>query len=171
MALKSNIQKSFSCPIDFTPNQRVVLGNLIMEKIRERCDSGLRATGGNMPSYSAEYQASLDFKNAGKSNVPNLQLSGDMLATMSIVRHSIGTVVIGYEIDDDIAGQVEGNQIGSYGNKFGNPAKARPFLGLPDGVMRALISQSRNSRSEVIDSKSSKAIQDILNGLSNKMGE
>lgn len=173
MAKLVNIQHIFECPTDFTPDQRVMLADLIIKKIKERCSDGLKATGGSFPHYSPEYKASLDFKNAGKSGDVNLRLSGDMLAEMRLVRHSVGKIVIGYDKGDVEADKVEGNQIGSYGKPIGDPNKARPFLGLPQGILDALISKVKKELPElsVAKDKTDSFINSILKNTSTKFGK
>lgn len=162
MAAKSNIQVRFSIPNDLNSKARAFLAELIMDKIRERTAKSLNKDGEKFPKYSESYKASLDFKVAGKSNKVNLELSGDMLASMSLVSHSIGYIVIGYETDSPYAGQVEGNQIGSYGKPQGNGAKARPFLGLPQSILDVLITQARDEYGIELNNEENNLISDII---------
>jgi hypothetical protein len=120
MALK-DIQTVFSVPIGFTEEQKRLFGELVIDKIRNNTAMGKDRYGGSFPKYSEAYKDSLDFENADKSTLVNLELSGDMMASMEVLATGVGTVTIGYPQGGDLAGQVEGVQ----------KDQKRPFIGLP----------------------------------------
>ena len=133
-------------PEDLTPKEREALGDAVIEHIVERSESGkgiYRSGRGftikDFPGYSESYVASLDFANAGKSKgQTNLTLSGDMLASIDLLSHQKGSILIGFENGTEENDRAEGNQLGSYGGDP-NPSKARPFLGVTPSELRTLI--------------------------------
>lgn len=127
-----------------TPQQRKELADLVIEHIYERTtEEGRDKNGKKFPSYSASYIKSLDFANAGKSSKVDLQLSGDMLASMQLLKTRPGELVIGYKAGDELNGRVEGNRLGSYGGDP-DPKKARDFLGIQPTKLRELIRYIKN---------------------------
>lgn len=130
---------SLEIPDDLAPKQRKILADLVIEHIVDRTQSGLDKNGKRFPKYSAEYINSLDFKNAKKSaSKVDLQLSGDMLAALQLLKDRPGEIVIGYQRGADENGRAEGNILGSYGGDP-NPSKARDFLGLKPSKLKELI--------------------------------
>lgn len=164
----TNIQTIFQVPSSFSTAMKQYVGQLIIDQIRRNTSKGISATGGKFPKYSNEYKNSLDFQNAGKTSKVNLELTGDMLASIEIIKINPSSVVVGYSPDSEFAAQCEGNQIGSYGNDP-NPAKARPFLGLPSEQLKQIINKVQSemgtkNQSEVIEENIKKQ-QSIINSL------
>ena len=162
VALK-NIQTKFSLPREFDEEQRAIAARLIIDAIQANTSMGKNRYGGTFHSYSPEYKKSLEFKNAGKSSLPNLQLTGDMLASLELVSSKPGEITIGYKAGDSLAGQVEGNQIGSYG---GTPsaALARPFIGLPQSQLDLIIANViyQTKQDVQVQSKVDSLVQNLL---------
>lgn len=130
---------------DMTPAQKREFADLAIERIYDRSNDGkhIDASGNrvvNMPKYSAGYAASLDFKIAGKNkNKPDLQLSGDMLASIKLLKPLKDGVEIGFSSSDkENNGKAEGNMLGTYGSDTPNPSKARRFLGLTPSEIKAI---------------------------------
>jgi hypothetical protein len=120
-------------PEDLKPRERQLFAEEIIETIKVRSESGygVREDGTKyrFPAYSKSYTQSLDFKVAGKSaGSVDLTLSGDMLASISLLDHGRGYVVVGFSRGSEENDRAEGNQLGSYGGEP-NPKKARRFLG------------------------------------------
>jgi len=132
-------------PPEFKPAQRRELGDLIIEHIYDRTNRGVDKSGKKFPGYSESYLKSLDFKNAGKSkgNV-NLELSGDMLAAIELLKDAKGSVRIGFERGSDENDKAEGNILGSYGGEP-NRKKARDFLGIQPGKLKELVRYVRSN--------------------------
>lgn len=127
---KKNIQTRIDIPSGLTPEQRELLGEKIVDKIRERTKDGLSATGRPFKGYSKEYKESLDFKIAGKSSTVDLSSTGDMLAELDVIKNNNRYILVGYEKDHPDAGKVQGNVTGEYGNP--RPVtRPRDFIGLP----------------------------------------
>ncbi len=130
---------------DMTPAQKREFADLAIERIYDRANEGkhLDASGSRvvpMPKYSASYVDSLDFKIAGKSkNKPDLQLSGDMLASIKLLKPLRDGVEIGFAASDrENNGKAEGNMLGTYGTDTPNAKKARRFLGLTPKEIREI---------------------------------
>jgi hypothetical protein len=169
MATKKNYQTRITVPRSFNAGQRSLFAQLVIERIRENCSIGKNRYGGSFPKYSKEYTESFEFKVADKDSKPNLELTGDMLASIELISSSEGEVVIGYKSSSSLAGQVEGNQIGSYGQDSPNPNKARPFLGLPAKEIELIVEKvsatskpQRDARSE-----SNNLIENLLKRFTN----
>lgn len=126
-------------PEDLKPDQRKELADLVIEHIVDRTQSGKDKDGKRFPRYSKAYIKSLDFQNAGKSKSKvDLQLSGDMLAAITLLNEKRGLLKIGFERGAEENDRAEGNILGSYGGDP-NPSKARNFLGIQPSKLRELI--------------------------------
>jgi hypothetical protein len=113
-----------------SPDQKDEVADLIIERIVNRTDQGKDKDGRRFPGYSKSYKESLDFKVAGKTNKVDLQLSGDMLAALSVLDKTSRSVTIGFENGSEENAKADGNIRGTYGNPSPNPKKARDFLGI-----------------------------------------
>lgn len=123
-----------------SPSDREQLADDIIETIRRRTDSGRDKDGNKFPGYSKSYVKSLDFKIAGKSKGDvNLQLSGDMMASLELLSHRRGSIMIGFENGTPENDRADGNITGSYGGSP-NPRKARDFLGIESDELESLLS-------------------------------
>lgn len=127
-------------PDDLTPSERKELGDLIVETIVKRTQDGKDKDGSRFPKYSKGYIKSLDFKNAGKSpSKIDLQLSGDMLAALDVLKVSKDTIRVGFARGSDENAKADGNIRGTYGSSSPNSSKARDFLGIKDSELAKLI--------------------------------
>lgn len=136
-------------PDYLTPAEREQLGDDIIEAIKRRTEKGVDRNGKKFPAYSKAYTESMDFKIAGKSkNSVDLQLSGDMLASINLLSHRKGKLLIGFENGSDENARADGNITGSYGGSP-NPKRARDFLGLPDSELDKILSHYERSEDEV----------------------
>lgn len=110
------------------------IGDLIVERIVERTDQGKDKAGnawrGEAAKYSEAYKKSLDFKIAGKGSGVNLQLSGDMLAALRVLKSTSNWIEVGFDRGSDENAKADGNIRGTYGSDTPNPNKARDFLGM-----------------------------------------
>ena len=114
-----------------TKDQRIEVGDLIVERIVARTDKGIDVDGDKFVGYSKAYQDSLNFKIAGKTkgNV-NLQLSGDMLAALQVLKQDGNKLTIGFERWSEENAKADGNIRGTYGRQKANPFNSRDFLGI-----------------------------------------
>lgn len=138
---------SIEIPEWLGPEDRAEVADLIIEAIKRRTEKGVDKNGKKFPGYSKSYMESLDFKIAGKGKGVDLQLSGDMLASLSLLSHTKGRILIGYENGTPENDRADGNITGSYGGSP-NPRKARDFLGLPDGELAKILSHYGGPKGE-----------------------
>lgn len=123
------------------PKEREEVADLIIERIYERTTKENRdADGKRFPGYSKSYINSLDFKIGGKSksNV-NLELSGDMLASIKLLSEKPKEIVVGFERGSEENAKADGNIRGTYGTSTPNPRKARNFLGVSDKELAKIV--------------------------------
>jgi len=123
-------QQKFSVklPVELDQKYRRALATELIDYIIRRTKSGKNNKGAMFPKYSEGYVNSLDFKIAGKKRRPvNLTLSGDMLASIKLLREKRDWFEIGLPAGDPDNGKAEGNQLGSYGDAP-KRSRARPFL-------------------------------------------
>jgi len=106
----------------------------------ERTDQGKDKDGVPFAKYSKAYKDSLDFKNAGKSSTPNLQLSGDMLAALKYLEKEStrNYITVGFEKDSEENGKADGNIRGTYG-KPSPVGPKRDFLGISEKDLVKLV--------------------------------
>lgn len=124
----------------YTPRQREVIGEEIIDHIIKRSKSGKDKSGRALPGYSDSYAKSKDFRIAGKSKFKvNLTLSDEMLNALKILSHKNGQITIGFDKADrrnnDVA---EGNIKGTYGQKSPIPGKKRDFLGIEQAALKQI---------------------------------
>jgi hypothetical protein len=131
-------QLPLEIPKGLKASQRKAIADLVIEFMVDRTMSGKDKNGKGFPKYSKSYTESLDFQNAGKSSKVDLQLSGDMLAALTLLEHEDGKLLIGYEDGADEEGRAEGNILGSYGGEP-NKKKARDFLGIKERNLKRII--------------------------------
>jgi hypothetical protein len=131
-------------PSDLEPDQVEEVADLIVERIVERTIQGKDKNGkpwsGKAAVYSDSYKNSLDYKVSGKSGNVDLQLSGDMLAALQILKvQQNNKVEIGFEKGSDENARADGNIRGTYGRPTPIPGKKRDFLGISDKELRKII--------------------------------
>lgn len=107
-----------------------------MEIIQARTLSGLDKNNDKFEKYTALYAKE---KGVGRGDV-DLVLDGEMLDNLELVSHKNGELIIGYkDPSDELAGKVEGNRRGTYGQP--KPVtKPRDFLGIDVDELDVLIS-------------------------------
>lgn len=133
-----NIQTVITIPKGYSKEERRMIASDIIDYMREQATSGHNPDNGDKyPKYEKAYAK---FKGVKVGDV-DLTLTGKMLEAMRLIKDSDGKLVIGYKKSDEVAGKVEGNQIGSYGQPSGNPDKARPFLEINDDQKRRILRQ------------------------------
>lgn len=126
-------QQKFKVKISkkYNPQERVAIGVEIIDHIIERSKAGKDKKNNDLPSYSKGYVDSFDFKLAGKSKKPNLELSGEMLNSLTVLNHKSGEITVGIPRDDDFNNaKAEGNIKGTYGQKKPIKGKKRDFMGI-----------------------------------------
>lgn len=132
-----------------TSDEKDEVADLIIERIVDRTQKGRdkdnRPWSGSAARYSDSYKESLDFKIAGKSpSKVDLQLSGDMLAALSVLDKTRRSVTIGFEPGSEENAKADGNIRGTYGQPKPIPGKARDFLGITDRELDNIIKLVKN---------------------------
>lgn len=128
-------------PKGYTPAEREVIAEEIIDYIRERTQKGLNKTNRDMPGYSPEYVKSLDFKIAGKSKDDvNLTLSGDMLGALTLLSDANGKLLIGFENGTAENAKADGNIRGTYG-KPKPVGPRRDFLGITKADLMKILDE------------------------------
>jgi hypothetical protein len=130
-------------PEGLTRKDRLNIADRIIEEIFDRTTRrNIDKSGIRFPGYSKSYIDSLDFriaKKAGKSeDKVDLQLSGDMLAALQLLRDNGDSLVIGFDKNTDENDRAEGNILGTYGQAK-STGKKRDFLGLPKTILESII--------------------------------
>jgi len=116
-----------------------VIAKQILDFIRVRTDKGKDKDNKDFVGYSDAYKRSRDFKTAHKTSRVNLKSTKEMMAELDLLRQVSGSITIGYDKEDiDLNGKVEGNRLGTYGNK--KPVvKGRDFLGITDKDLKKVL--------------------------------
>lgn len=106
-----------------------------IDKILERTSDGEGNNGRPLKKpYSKIYQASLDYRAAGKSaNEINMALSGDMLGSIQVLEESGSRVTIG--LTGNEAAKAHGHMTGAEGR-----LPVRPFFGLNKSEIEEIVS-------------------------------
>lgn len=130
---------TFKLSKKYTPEQRLAIGQEVIEFIIKRSKSGKDKDNIPFASYSEGYMKSFDFKKSGKGKKPNLTLSGEMLRALEVLESSEGEVTIGIPENDTFNNEkAEGNILGTYGSKSPNKKKARDFMGIKPKDLNAI---------------------------------
>jgi hypothetical protein len=113
-----------------------ILGEEIIDFIIERTLKGKNINNRPFGRYSDEYA-----EREGKDNPPDLNLSSDMLESLEVLKvmPTAKRVRIGYDTRYDGLGKVEGNVLGTYGQKSPIPGKKRDFLGISKSDLEKLL--------------------------------
>jgi hypothetical protein len=125
---------------NLTKDEKADVGDLIVERIVNRTDKGIDVDGEKFAKYSKGYIDSLNFKIAGKSKGKvNLQLSGDMLAALKVLKDKGDSLTIGFEKGSDENAKADGNIRGTYGKDKPNPFLSRDFLGISNDELIKIV--------------------------------
>lgn len=132
---------SVEIPKGYTPAEREVIAEEIIDYIRDRSQKGLNKNNREFPGYSEEYEKSLNFKIAGKDKGKvDLTLSGDMLGALTVLSHSNGKLLIGFENGTEENAIADGNIRGTYGQAKPG-AKRRDFLGITKADLAKILDE------------------------------
>ena len=111
---------------------RIILGDLIVNVIKQRTGDGNDINGTPFKAYNRDYLENLRDDGISKQT-PNLEVTGDMLNGLEIIEQGPGYLVIGIGADNRLARLKAGWQQG------GNPnIPSRPFMGIPDDIVEGL---------------------------------
>lgn len=146
-------------PDNFNESDRIQLGELVIEHILERTSQGLDKDNKSFTPYSKSYSGSRDFKTAGKSkSTVDLKLSGDMLASMSLLDHGTGYITVGYESG------TEANDKADWAAASDN-GPSRQFVGITDKSLELLVKQIAITKEDENERVSRKLAVRILSRL------
>lgn len=125
---------------------RDAFANVVANYVRARSlkGNGSSASLGGKPwsgkagKYSDEYSTT-----KGRKSPVDLRLSGEMMKDLDDIKTKFKQskyIVIGYEkASSELAGKVEGNRRGTYGQSAPIPGKARDFLKVSKGEVKELL--------------------------------
>lgn len=128
-------------PEGLSRDERLAIADAIIEHIVDRTQKGIDRRGRRFPGYSESYIDSLDFKIGGKSpGKVDLQLSGDMMAAIALLKDRRDRLEIGFRMsDDEENARAEGNILGTYGQDKPIRGKKRDFLGLTKTELKRIL--------------------------------
>lgn len=119
---------------DLTRTDKDRILQKIIDKIVEKSESGKDRLGKSLPKYSKSYKESDEFKAFGKTNKPNMTLTGDMLGQIDILKIQGDTARIGWDSEEENL-KAHGNITGQEGIR-----KKRDFFGLTVDDIKEIIS-------------------------------
>lgn len=160
-------------PKGYSPAEREVIGEEILDFIRERTQKGLNKTNREFPGYSEEYEKSLNFKIAGKDRGKvDLTLSGDMLGALTILSNSNGKLILGFENGTQENAIADGNIRGTYGQAKPG-AKKRDFLGITKTDLAKILDDHPLGEDDTADalSEGSKRAKSVTDSVSDGVEE
>ncbi len=169
-----NLKEEFG--IDFAGRRplRELIGQAILDRIRERTDAGQgvrfsRSGSGTQiklkSPYSKAYSKTLEFKAFGKrKGKVNMSLTGDMLGLMEIKRQSGNTLTIGWDEKE------ENNK--AFNHVSGDTVPKRPFFGVSKGEIADIKKEFRTDIKEAVKlqrDKGNDQFNKFVTGLINKI--
>jgi len=133
-------------PKTIKPRERVAIAEVLLTHIVTRTLNGEDKNNKKFKNYTEKYA---DFKGVDVSDV-DLTLDGEMLEALELVSHKSGEITIGYkDPSEELAGKVEGNRSGFYGNS--KKKKARDFLGITQSDLSLLLGAYEDADEPVSD--------------------
>jgi hypothetical protein len=139
-------QVKIKLPKTIKPKERVALAEVLLTHIVTRTLNGEDKNNKKFKNYTEKYA---DIKGVDVSDV-DLTLDGEMLEALELVSHKSGEITIGYkDPSDELAGKVEGNRSGLYGNS--TKKKARDFLGITQDDLNLIIDAYQEDDEPVSD--------------------
>lgn len=125
---------SVSVSLAYSQAERERIGRQIIKFIIDRTAKGLDVNNNKFTIYSKDYKSSLVFELARKTNLVNLELTGNMLNSIRILDAKIsGFVVIG--IDNRTQPQ-------AYNHQVGDTLPMRKFLGIKKEDLDKILSDN-----------------------------
>lgn len=134
---------------DISDDEQLVIkiGQKIIDYMEERVDEGKGYDREKLKSpYSTSYSESLEFKAAGKSrNDVNMKLSGDMMASIDILKTDGSKITIGID-DEEQAAKAYGHMTDFKGHPtLAGKGNRRPFFGVtPEELKEYVLSEFKD---------------------------
>lgn len=122
-------------PSDLSKSTKERIAQAIIDKIIANSEAGVDRNGRDLPKYSKGYEASSAFAAFGKSNKPDMTLTGDMLGQIDVLSMSGDTIKIGWE-DPEQSAKAHGNITGREGLR-----KKRDFFGLTATEIKEILKE------------------------------
>lgn len=133
-------------PKTIKPRERVAIAEVLLTHIVTRTLNGEDKNNKKFKNYTEKYA---DLKGVDVSDV-DLTLDGEMLEALELVSHKSGEITIGYkDPSEELAGKVEGNRSGFYGNS--KKKKSRDFLGITQSDLSLLLGAYEDADEPVSD--------------------
>jgi hypothetical protein len=131
---------------DFDEATALAIGQEFIDIIKERTDNNKSVHGTNLKAYDEDYVKSEEFRafNKSKSDV-NMELTGEMLASMDVLETDGRTVTIGFTTDEDNA-KAHGHMTGFNGK---SDAK-REFFGINNSEKDSVLSRYEPAQEETL---------------------
>lgn len=114
-----------SIPSELDDEDKLALGETIIDYIVKRTQEGKNNRGSSFPKYSKSYMKSLDFKIAGKTSKVDLTQTKDMLTDIEVLDVGNNKLIIGFEKGSLSNEKADGHITGWQGRS----KTKRPFLG------------------------------------------
>jgi hypothetical protein len=157
---KINLKELFGVDFGNDTDLKEYIGQLIIERIRQRTESGVDIDGDAFKGYSKAYKESLPFKAFGKSEDVNMTLSGDMLGLMDIIDESRNVITIGWSD--------ETNKLKAANHNGGYTLPKRQFFGVNEKELRQIVKETKADVKEALNIKKTEgdtAYQEKLSDL------
>lgn len=127
-------------PKGYTSRERKAISFEVVEFMIKRTQKGLDKDNRRLKPYSKGYKESFEFRAAGKSGKVNLTSSEEMMDEMKGLKDTDGSLDIGYDgRKNALNGKVEGNRLGTYGNKKPVVSGGRDFLGITNSDLKRIL--------------------------------
>lgn len=154
-------------PSDIDAFGRQFIGEQIVDFIQDRTGNGKGINNKPFTRYSSSYVESDDFKDAGKSGTVNLEQTGDMMSDLSVLSHTVGSILIGYKDGTPENERAEWLISPERNDKTGHTNPRRDFLGIAQKDLDNIINEfrKRNPVEVDVESTASKEARSILNRL------
>ena len=143
-----NLREMFGVDVSNAPEIREVVGEAILNRIRERTANGAGIGGSPFSNgkYSDSYAESIEFVAAGKDqHEVNMELSGDMMALMDVISQTPNTIEIGWSDSTQNAK--------AYNHNTGDTVPKRPFFGLSKSEIREIANEFKSEVQEYVRSQ------------------
>lgn len=143
---------------------RQVFFEAAFDKMLARLDQG-RGVDGKLHAYSKSYKDSLAFAAFGKSNTVNMQLTGDMVQSVTVLDSSETKLKIGID-DSEQAAKAYGHMTGMQGHPtLAGKVSARNWFGWKDSELIKIanaIKPEINNKSVVSDAAILKLLDKLV---------
>lgn len=130
------------------PAVQEVFFQMALDKLNDRLDKGVGVNGKPLKDYSEEYTNSLAYNAFGKDGTVNMQLSGDMLASLNISNKDPKAFTISFSADE--SPKAFAHMTGYRGHPhLDGKVKPREFFGWTDKELKEIANKIKpNTNSE-----------------------